>query len=262
MRLFIVLLSVCCLTAQSAADTPSGFRRLGDIKELSSGKCSVTLKLESPAADHIADADIIEADFKGDKMQPLVVSIEPLLRVGRAPSGLSHKQYITLKDFKENKTLNLPFECDASPDGVAAYGVFLCTISKFDSSAQRCSDAYAVDMGRRSQDVRIAALSDSIDLPERLFLLKEGAPELGGSKTYFFGALFRDSTGTFYLPPDFAYQDASDAVKTFLTTNKTDSKLIERIMFKGSELERMIGSYPLVPMEGGSGLIIQLPHSK
>jgi hypothetical protein len=263
MRILVVLLSVYCLMPRcSAADTPTGFRQLSAIKEQSAGTCSVTLKIESPTADHIADADIIEAEFKGDEMQPLVVSIEPLFRVGRAPSGSTHKEHVTLQDFKRGRTLQLPFECDASPQGLAAYGVFLCAISKFDTSAQRCADAYAVDMGRRSQDVRIAALSTSIDLPERLFLLKDGAPELGGSKTYFFGALFRDSTGTFYLPPDFAYQDASGAVKTFLMTNKTDPKLIERIVFKGSELERVIGSYPLVPLEDGSGLVIQLPHSK
>jgi len=263
MRLFILVLSLCCvITRCLAADLPNGFRQLSGVKEQSAGKCSVSITLESPAANHIADADIIQAEFKGDKMQPLVISIEPLLHVGRSPSVLNQREYITLNDFKENKTLHLQFECDTSPDKVAAYGVFLCTISKFDSSAQRCADAYAVDMGRRSQDVRVAALSTSVDLPDRLFLLKEGAPELGGSKTYFFGALFRDATGTFYLPPDFAYQDAPDAVRKFLSANKTDSNLIERIIFKGGELERVLGSYPLALPENGSSLIMQLPHSQ
>jgi hypothetical protein len=263
MRLIVLLLSVFCLVARhAAADTPNGFRKLSGIQEKPSGVCSVNLKLESPAADHIADADIIEAEFKGDEMQPLVVSIEPLLSGGRSPSGALRRELVTLKDIKQGRTLTLPFTCDASLQGVAAYGIFLCSISKFDTSAQRCADAYAVDMGRRSQDVRIAALSTAIDLPDRLFLLKDGAPELGGSKTFFFGALFRDSSGAFYLPPDFPYQDAADEVKTFLMKNKTDPKLIERIVFKGGELERVVASYPLAPLEGESGLIMRLPHSK
>lgn len=263
MRLIIVLVSVCCLMARGGtADTPSVFRKISGVKEDRPGVCSVTLKLESPPAEHIADADIIEAEYKGDETQPLVVSIEPLVQVGRATSALKHRELVTLKDFKGGRTLSLPFTCDPSLQGVTAYGIFLCAISKFDTSAQRCADAYAVDMGRRSQDVRVAALSTTFDIPERLFVLKDSAPELGGSKTFFFAAIFRDSSGAFYIPPDLPYQDAVNDVRTFLALNKTDPTLIERIVFKGAELERVIGSYPPLPLEDGSGIIMRLPHSK
>ena len=256
--IFCVFMFLCHVVE---AAVPSGFTKLSGVKKVSAGVCSIVVKLESPSAEHIADADIIEAEFKGDEMAPLVISIEPLVGMS-AGSALAYKAGVTLRDFRQGKSVSVPFVCENAEKVSAAYGVFVCVISKFDNSAQRCADAYAVDMGRRSQDVRVAALSDTIDLPSKLFLLKDGAPDLGGSKTYFFGALFRDTEGSFYIPPEFAFQDRVEDVRKFLAAGNPDSKLTERVVFKGSEMERAIGSYPMESFDGGDGLIVKLPHSQ